>query len=66
MDDHKEVDYRLDLPNMKHIQRVRKCLLDEENVVNDMVEMQNPLVVDSRPGVILDVHQKKLTIGAFG
>ena len=42
--------------------------------MNDMVEMQNPLdeenlindVVDSRSGVILDVHQKKLRNGAFG
>ena len=49
-----------------YVSGMKKCLLDEENVVNDMVEMQNPLVVDSRPGVILDVHQKKLTIGAFG
>ena len=31
-----------------------------------MVEMQNPLVVDSRLGVILDVHHKKLKNGVFG
>ena len=29
-----------------------------------MVEMKNPLVVDSRSRVILDVHQQKLRNGA--
>ena len=43
-----------------HVSRLKKCLLNDENVLDGLVALQTPVGVDYGPDCILNSREKKL------
>jgi hypothetical protein len=50
---------------MFHVSRLKKCLLNGENVVDGIVALQSPVGEDYGPDRILDNREKKLRNHSF-